>query len=232
MTANATENSTDTPQLYLASGSPRRAELLIQAGIAFERVKVEVDEALLPGEDAADYVQRLAQAKADAGWQQVLTRGLAPLPVLGADTAVVLDRQILGKPVDRADGLRMLAALSGRRHRVMTAVCLCAGDFRQTALSISEVQLRALSPGECERYWETGEPVDKAGSYAIQGRAAVFVEELHGSYTGVVGLPLLETCGLLENYRQNYRKNYRQSSRQDYSRNCNQNHSAITEPRE
>lgn len=192
------------PQLYLASQSPRRAELLEQIGIAFERVAVAVDETAEPAEPASDYVQRLAQAKALAGWQQLIAQGLPPLPVMGSDTSVVLDGRILGKPSDRADGLAMLAALSGRTHQVMTAVCLYAEDFCQVLLSDSDVRFRALSRSECERYWRTGEPADKAGGYAIQGRAAVFVEELRGSYSGVVGLPLLETSRLIEAFQRRH----------------------------
>lgn len=187
-------------QLYLASRSPRRAELLRQAGIAFQRIDVEVDETPEPGEPPATYVRRLAGLKAATAWQQVMDRHLPPLPVLGADTSVVLDDWILGKPVDREDGLAMLAALSGRCHQVITAVCLCGEDFRRVALSATDVWFRELSRKEIEQYWETGEPVDKAGAYAIQGRAAIFVKQLRGSYTGVVGLPLFETQSLLQDY--------------------------------
>ncbi len=187
-----------TPRLYLASGSPRRGELLQQAGIAFQRVAAAVDETPLAEETAAAYVQRLARDKARAGYRAATARALPPLPVLGADTAVVVQDRILGKPADRDDALATLAALSGREHEVMTAVCLCAPGFEQGVLSTSRVRFRALSRDECERYWATGEPVDKAGSYAIQGRGAVFVAHLAGSYTGVVGLPLMETCQLLE----------------------------------
>ena len=193
-----------TPQLYLASQSPRRAELLRQVGIRFDCVSAPVDETLAPGEAAEHYVQRLAEAKAKAGWKQVLAQQLPELPVLGADTSVVLDGAVLGKPVDRADGLAMLAALSGRSHQVMTAVCLYSHDVRQLALSVSEVTFRHLSLDECEHYWQTGEPADKAGGYAIQGRAAIFIEQLQGSYSGVVGLPLLETWQLLEDYERRH----------------------------
>lgn len=191
------------PQLYLASQSPRRAELLQQIDVAFEPVAVAVDESPLTGEAAADYVQRLARAKAVAGWEQLQqdAQGDTVLPVLGADTSVVLGEQILGKPRDREDAVQMLQALSGRCHQVMTAVHLYAAGFQQGVLSVSEVCFRTLSREECEEYWHTGEPQDKAGAYAIQGRAAIFIETLRGSYSGVVGLPLLETHRLLCSYQ-------------------------------
>lgn len=185
-------------QLYLASRSPRRAELLAQVGIGFQVLAVDVDETPDEGEAPADYVRRMARVKAAAGRERMHSAGLAPLPVLGADTTVVVDGHIVGKPRDRDDGLHMLARLSGRCHQVMTAVCLCFEDFEQVAVSVSEVCFRPLEAGEGERYWATGEPADKAGGYAIQGRAAVFVSALHGSYSGVVGLPLMETWQLLE----------------------------------
>lgn len=189
-----------TPKLYLASQSPRRGELLHQMDIDFERLSVDVDEMPAIEEEAAGYVRRLARAKASAGWTRVMEDNLPNLPVLGADTAVVVDGRILGKPMNREDGLAMLASLAGRCHRVMSAVCLLAGDFQREALSVTEVCFRPLSSEECQRYWDTGEPADKAGAYAIQGRAAAFVEVLHGSYSGVVGLPLFETCAMLEEY--------------------------------
>lgn len=197
-------------RLYLASQSPRRAQLLQQIAVEFEILAVSVDETPLAvtaaaggqTEAAADYVQRLAIAKARAGWQQVVARGLPALPVLGADTSVVLGEQILGKPVDRAHGLAMLESLSGRSHRVMTAVCLCYGERQRSAINITEVSFRALSEPEIADYWQSGEPWDKAGGYAIQGRAAVFVERISGSYSSVVGLPLLETSRLLTQLEQ------------------------------
>lgn len=196
------------PRLYLASQSPRRGELLQQIDIAYQRLQATVDETPLHDEIPVEYVRRLARAKAVAGWQQVVGQGLEPLPVLGSDTIVVLEGRILGKPHDRTDGLSMLRALSGRCHQVMTAVCLYGGDFDRTVLSVSEVCFRALANEECERYWQTGEPADKAGGYAIQGRAAVFVEQLRGSYSGVVGLPLLETYQLLEAYERSRSGDY------------------------
>lgn len=185
-------------RLYLASQSPRRGQLLEQIAIAFERLSVAVDETPAPGEPPLDYVQRLAIAKADAGWQQLVTQRKAPLPVLGADTIVVLAGQILTKPGDRAEGLAMLESLSGRSHRVITGLCLRLGERQLTAVNSSEVRFRAISPREISAYWDSGEPRDKAGGYGIQGLAATFVEHISGSYSSIVGLPLLETQQLLE----------------------------------
>ncbi|MFM1886619.1 MAG: hypothetical protein RL026_1776 [Pseudomonadota bacterium] len=179
--------------LLLASASPRRRELLAQIGVAHEVRPTDVDESPRPGEVAEALVQRLACAKAEAGLAAAGDR-----PVLGADTIVVLGGRVLGKPRDRAEGLAMLQALSGRRHRVLSAVALaCRGWPTQCRLSVSEVSFRAITTAEAEAYWASGEPVDKAGGYAIQGRAAVFIEDLHGSYSGVMGLPLFETAELL-----------------------------------
>jgi len=177
----------------LASASPRRRELLAQIGVRHVLAVPDVDETVLPGEAAADYVVRIARAKAES----VAARG-AGLPVLAADTTVVLDGAICGKPRDAEQGLALLRALSGRTHTVLTAVALAAGGVLQHRLSASEVRFRQLSRAECLAYWESGEPRDKAGGYAVQGLAAVFVEHLSGSYSGVVGLPLFETAQLLE----------------------------------
>ncbi|HUX72993.1 MAG TPA: Maf family protein [Steroidobacteraceae bacterium] len=179
--------------VYLASNSPRRRELLMQIGVPFRVVGVDIDEAALPQETPDAYVLRLAAAKAGAGWRQ--TAGDAP--VLGADTAVVLDGRILGKPADEADCVRMLAALSDRTHHVLTAVAVHAAGGTAARLCRSEVDFRALDAAQCRQYWHTAEPCDKAGGYAIQGLAAVFVRGLRGSYSGVVGLPLFETAELL-----------------------------------
>jgi septum formation protein len=179
------------PVLVLASASPRRRELLWQIGVAHRVTIAAIDERLRAGETAADCVQRLALAKASA----VPPVGL---PVLGADTAVVLDGEMLGKPHDRHTALAMLARLSGRSHRVLTAVALVDGRGSQLRLSDSEVQFRTLDAAECARYWDSGEPQDKAGGYAIQGLGAVFVSGLKGSYSGVMGLPLYETAALLD----------------------------------
>jgi nucleoside triphosphate pyrophosphatase len=181
--------------VYLASGSPRRRELLQQIGVAFRVVGTSVDEAALPGEAPPAYVRRLAAAKADAGWDR--SRGAAEAPVLAADTAVVLDGRIFGKPADAQDAEDMLCQLSGRTHEVLTAVALRTAAGLHARLSRSEVTFRAIAILEARAYWETGEPRDKAGAYAIQGRAAVFIADLRGSFSGVMGLPLFETAELL-----------------------------------
>ena len=178
--------------ITLSSGSPRRSQLLDQIGVRHVARPVDVDEARLPGEAPADYVLRLAAAKAGRGWSLGASR-----PVLAADTAVVLGAELFGKPVDRNDGVRILMALAGRTHEVLTAVAVRDAQGLSTALSVSAVTLRALTLPECERYWASGEPLGKAGGYAIQGRAAVFVTQLAGSYSGVMGLPLAETAALL-----------------------------------
>lgn len=180
--------------VYLASASPRRRELLGQIGVPFRVIGAEVDEALAPGEPAEDYVMRLAAAKASAGW---LRAGEGPAPVLGADTAVVLDGNILGKPADEADAIAMLGALSARTHLVLTAVALRTGGGTALRLNRSEVTMRAIGIAEARAYWHSGESADKAGGYAIQGYAAVFIENLRGSYSGVMGLPIFETAELL-----------------------------------
>lgn len=181
------------PLLCLASASPRRRELLAQIGVAHTTAAANIDESVLAGEAAAAYVLRMARSKALA------VRGQAAgLPVLGADTIVLLDGQICGKPASAAEGLAMLERLSGRTHTVLTAVALVSGAAAPTTrLSSSEVTFRRLDRAECLAYWESGEPRDKAGGYAVQGRAAVFIERLNGSYSGVMGLPLFETAELL-----------------------------------
>jgi septum formation protein len=196
--------------IYLASRSPRRRELLSQIGVRYhlllfrERVgeHPEVDEAPAPGEAPAAYVERMARLKADAGWRRMLQRNLPPGPVLAADTTVALEGRIFGKPAERADAEKMLAELSGRRHEVLTAVALKMHDQLELAVSSSEVQLKALSPEEIAQYVASGEGDDKAGAYAIQGRAGRFVVELRGSYSGVMGLPLYETAQLIEKLRE------------------------------
>lgn len=185
-------------RLYLASGSPRRRALLMQIGVPHEPLAVTVDETPLIDEEPADYVSRLALAKARAGWNALARRPLRP--VLGADTAVAIDGEILGKPRDRDEGLRMLATLSGREHRVLSAVALVAGRREALRLQESRVRFRELGPGEGEAYWDTGEPADKAGAYAVQGLGAIFIKELQGSYSGVMGLPLFETAELLRRF--------------------------------
>jgi septum formation protein len=181
--------------IYLASGSPRRAELLQQIGVPFKVIRVDLDETAGAGEAPLAYVSRLAGAKADAGWHR--SRDPAQAPVLAADTAVVLDGRILGKPKDMDDAMAMLRDLSGRTHEVLTAIALRTALASETAVSRSSVTFRPIDAGEARRYWETGEPLDKAGAYAIQGYAAVFIADIKGSYSGVMGLPLFETARLL-----------------------------------
>ena len=181
--------------VYLASGSPRRRELLQQIGVSFRVVGMAVDEAVWPDETPLAYVTRLAAAKADAGWER--SRDAHRVPVLAADTAVVLDGKILGKPADRQDAEDMLGQLSGRTHEVLTAIALRTASGFQTRVSRSEVTFRSITAAEAGAYWETAEPSDKAGGYAIQGRGAIFITDLRGSYSGVMGLPLFETAELL-----------------------------------
>jgi len=184
--------------LYLASASPRRKELLEQLGLRFHVLgDVTVDESPLAGETPPAYVRRLARAKARAGWARLLGGRLPPAPVLGADTCIALDATILGKPRDRADGVAMLRRLSGRSHEVLTAICLASGDDLKERLSRSSVTFAALDDRQIADYWDSGEPADKAGAYAIQGQGARFVRHLEGSYSAVVGLPLFELAELL-----------------------------------
>jgi septum formation protein len=189
-------------EIILASSSPRRAALLAQIGVAHRVMPADIDEARLAGESPRACVERLAAAKARrvaalAGAESGPPGAGAAAVVLGADTAVVLDDDMLGKPRDRADALAMLARLSGRTHQVLSAVAVLAHGRLTAALSDSQVRFRALGAAECASYWNSGEPRDKAGAYAIQGLGAVFVAELRGSYSGVMGLPLFETAQLL-----------------------------------
>ncbi|SFP87672.1 Maf family protein [Pseudomonas borbori] len=184
--------------LYLASGSPRRRELLTQIGVLFSPLSVPIDENSLPEEPPRAYVERLARAKAQAGLAALADPGDAV--VLGADTAVILDGRILGKPLDRDEAVATLSALSGREHLVLTAVALASTTRVAARVVGTRVRFRLLTRAEIEAYWATGEPRDKAGSYAIQGLAAVFVSQLHGSYSAVVGLPLGETAELLAEF--------------------------------
>lgn len=188
------------PSLYLASQSPRRRELLTQIGVPHRVIRVDVDEVPQPNEQPSVYVQRLALEKARAGWRQVGVEGLAPLPVLGADTIVVCDDLILEKPRDQAQGAAMLRQLSGRSHQVMTAVALVNETQAAVKLSVTDVVFRSLDDAEITAYWHTQEPCDKAGGYAIQGLGAVFVASLSGSYSGVVGLPIEQTVSLLQQF--------------------------------
>lgn len=181
------------PVLHLASASPRRRELLATLHIAFSHGGVGIDESPLPGESPADMVLRLVESKARAAY----ATGKRELPVLGADTAVVLGDRIFGKPGSKEEALAMLECLSGRSHEVLTGVALLANGRLETALSQSEVQFREIRPDEAEAYWQSGEPVGKAGAYAVQGLGGIFVERVKGSYTGVVGLPIFETAAIL-----------------------------------
>ena len=184
--------------LYLASGSPRRRELLTQIAVPFLTQIAPIDENALPGESPIAYVERLALSKAQAGLAALTDT--ADAVVLGADTAVVLDGRILGKPTDRADALATLSDLSGRTHEVLTAVALVSRERQASRVVTSQVTFRPLTQAEIEAYWASGEPQDKAGCYGIQGLAAVFVSQLQGSYSAVVGLPLCETAALLAEF--------------------------------
>ncbi len=196
---------TPEPLLYLASRSPRRTELLRQLGIPFETLLLreasgrdrDVREGALDGEPPAHYVERMARTKAGVGWQRMFNRLLPAHPVLGADTEVVLGNSVFGKPRDAADAADMLKRLAGRTHEVLTAVAVRWQDRTEVEISVSKVTMRKLADDEIARYVATGEPVDKAGGYAIQGRAAAFITRLDGSYSGVMGLPLAETAALL-----------------------------------
>lgn len=181
-----------TTTLILASTSPRRKEILEALGLNFVVRAVDVDESRLGGEAAHDMVSRLAMAKAGAA------RAQDAEIVVAADTAVVLDGEIFGKPTDEEDALRMLGKLSGRRHDVVSGVAVHAPDTIRHAVSTTKVQFRKIPTDEARRYWQTGEPRDKAGAYAIQGRGGLFVEAIMGSYSGVVGLPVFETARLLQ----------------------------------
>ncbi|KEX94670.1 septum formation inhibitor Maf [Pseudomonas umsongensis] len=185
-------------RLYLASGSPRRRELLTQIGVPFTAISADIDETPLNHESPSAYVERLARGKAEAGRGAVASD--ASCCVLGADTAVVLDGKILGKPVDEGDACAMLKMLSGREHQVLTAIALLDFDRCESLVVTSHVRFREISPDEAAAYWASGEPRDKAGGYGIQGLGAVFVAGLTGSYSAVVGLPLCETAQLLGHF--------------------------------
>ena len=187
--------------LILASQSPRRAELLSQIGVPFTTLSADIDETILPGETPEIYVQRLAKQKAQAGWQASADTAKRRL-VLGADTVVVINEQVMGKPKDFDDAKAMLNLLSGQQHQVLTAVTVTSGQRFETILVKTDVTFCALSPSQIEAYWQTGEPKDKAGSYAIQGIGGKFVTHIKGSYSAVVGLPLYETNQLLSRMSQ------------------------------
>lgn len=193
--------------IYLASQSPRRRQLLEQIGVPHtlllpnaegdEAEDAEAIEAVLPGEAPAAYVQRVTALKLDAAVARLARRGLNPAPVLCSDTTVALGRKIYGKPEDDADAARMLAELSGKTHRVLTAVAVQAGARRLAALSVSRVTFAAMSNAQIDAYVRTGEPMGKAGAYGVQGHAAAFISRISGSYSGIMGLPLFETAQLL-----------------------------------
>ena len=193
------------PAIYLASKSPRREELLRQLGIDFVSLRLrespgrerDIVEAARDAEPALHYVERIARTKATMGWQRMLQRGLPHQPVLGADTEVVLDGAIFGKPEDAADAVRMLALLSARTHHVLTAVALCWEQQTMVEISTSAVTFRDIGREEIERYVAIGESLDKAGAYAVQGRAASWLSRIEGSYSGIMGLPLYETAQAL-----------------------------------
>ena len=196
------------PRIYLASQSPRRRELLKQIGVNFEVLllrsdagrRMDVDETPHAGELPEDYVQRICRDKATAGYVALRYRGLPPAPVLAADTAVILDGKILGKPDDAAHATELLRLLSGREHQVLTGVALAMGERLEVEMSVSTVRFVELDKDRIRRYLFTGEGKDKAGGYAIQGLAGAFVANLSGSYSGVVGLPLCETVELLKRF--------------------------------
>ena len=179
-------------RLILASASPRRRELLAQIGVRVDVAPADIDEHEYPNETAAEYVKRLAEEKAKVGFECGDGR-----PALGSDTTVVVDDQILGKPLDFNEAQRMLKQLSGRWHQVITAVAIHSHSFVESRVVVTDVEFRALSETEIAQYWESGEPTDKAGGYGIQGLGAVFVKRIEGSYSSVVGLPLCETAELL-----------------------------------
>jgi septum formation protein len=194
--------------IYLASRSPRRRELLRQIGVTHEvltqRIKsergVDVNEDPLPGEKPRDYVVRVCRDKAESGWTRVIQRKLPLRGVLAADTTVCIGDEILGTPVDAAEAATFLARLSGREHEVLTAVAFKLVERMEVELSVTAVRFRELGGAEIDRYVASGEPMDKAGAYGIQGRAGAFITEIRGSYSGVMGLPLYETALLLKRF--------------------------------
>ncbi len=179
--------------IHLASSSPRRHEILDTLGLRFTAAGVDIDESRYDDEPVADMVVRLAVAKAAAARANVDQS----MPVIGADTAVAVDDRVLGKPVSGDDAAQMLASLSGRTHEVLTGVALDYAGRVRTTTSVTEVRFREISPDEARAYWQSGEPLDKAGAYALQGMGGIFVEDIRGSYSGVVGLPVFETAALL-----------------------------------
>ena len=187
-------------QIYLASRSPRRRQLLKQIGVNFEMRPVSVDETMEKGETPSDYVCRMARAKAELGWLRLIQRGLPLRPLLAADTVVVFRGKIIGKPDNLANGKKMLSTLSGQTHKVLTAVVVVAKNKIQKSLSTTTVRFRDISQSEITSYLNGTESHDRAGSYAMQGRAAVFIIKISGSYSGALGLPIFETAQLLEKF--------------------------------
>jgi len=187
----------DNIDIILASSSPRRAELLRQIGTRFSIQPADIDETQFPDESPEIYVQRMAREKAETVAQHIQEINL---PVLGADTTVVLDNRVFSKPADKAEAIATLRALSGRSHRVLSAIAVVAEDRTELRLSETSVHFREIQEQEYERYWSTGEPLGKAGAYAIQGLGTVFVDGITGSYSGVVGLPLSQTFELFERF--------------------------------
>lgn len=187
--------------IYLASQSPRRAELLQQIGVSFEKLWCEIDETPHDQESPEDYVLRMAHEKSGAGWEKVVVESLERRPLLAADTSVICDGEILGKPADEGEAISMLEKLSGRSHQVMTAVAITDGDRLLSERSVTEVTFNPLNSDLIREYVATGEPLDKAGAYGIQGFGAVLVSRIQGSYPTVVGLPLMETAGLLRSFK-------------------------------
>ena len=193
------------PAIYLASKSPRRGKLLRQIGVRFDLLllrsdgsrAIDVSELIHPGEAAHAYVARVAQEKADFAWRAMQLRKLPPRPVLAADTSVVVDGAILGKPADATEATAMLQLLSGRTHQVLTALALRHGNMVEQVTQVSEVDFCVLSPQMIAAYCKTQEPYDKAGGYGIQGLAACFIARIEGSHSGIMGLPLFETAQLL-----------------------------------
>ena len=200
--------SVSDKRIYLASRSPRRRDLLKQIGLPYELLLLredlrrgpDIDETPLPDESPGVYVLRMAQEKAAMAVRQIAYRRLPQKPVLAADTTVVFDGQIVGKPEDAEHAARILRALSGREHQVLTAVALALRDQVETQISVSSVWFREISDADIRRYCSSGEPLDKAGAYGIQGRAGAFVTRITGSYSGIMGLPLAETVELLQKF--------------------------------
>ena len=193
-------------KIYLASKSPRRKELLQQVGIAYEVLLLrdapprgpDVTEIVLPGEKPQAYVARVTQEKAEMAWKVIQLRGLPQRPVLAADTTVVLGEQILGKPANRDAAIAMLSQLAGQTHQVLTSIAVRSAQGLHTVTQCSDVSFAAMSPAEIAAYCDTSEPYDKAGGYGIQGAAARYIANIRGSYSGIMGLPIFETCQLLE----------------------------------